>query len=536
MSPLLHDYLVASAQAAPESTAVVMGAEAMTYAQLDAMSNRIARVLVEAGCRRHDRVCVLADKTPATIAALIGVLKAGAAYVPIDVASPAVRTGRMLEKAEPRAIVVTTETLAHVEDLMALEALPVGAALVGLDTDGDAGRRASLAFGSSDLRQADAEEFSAPSQEDDPAQILFTSGSTGAPKGVVVTHRAAAGFIDWAVPHFGISAQERLSGHPPLYFDLSTFDIYGAMKALAELHLVPPATILPRQLAEFILASGLTQLFCVPSVMAYLVHFDALPEDGFPALRRVLWCGEVLPTPVLIEWMRRVPQASFTNLYGPTETTIASSYHSISEVPADPTQPIPIGTACGGEELLVVDELAQPVPDGKTGELAIGGIGLSPGYWREPSMTARSFVSDPRPGHDGERLYRTGDLASRREDGVFLFLGRTDSQIKSRGYRIELGEIEAAVAALPGVAECAVVGLPTSGFEGTSICCAYVPMPVDELDPVTITNQLRRTLPGYMIPARWQRLSSLPRNSNGKIDRAHLREQFSGTVAGVLTA
>jgi acyl-coenzyme A synthetase/AMP-(fatty) acid ligase len=260
----------------------------------------------------------------------------------------------------------------------------------------------------------------------------------------------------------------------------------------------------------------------VPSVLTYLAKFEAVEQDDFPAMDRLLWCGEVLPTPVLAHWMRKLPHVKFTNLYGPTEATIASSYYTVPGVPEDERQPVPIGTACDGEELLVLDEHFAPTPTGEIGELYIAGDGLSPGYWHDEEKTNAVFLD-----RDGQRIYRTGDLARMGEDGVVDFLGRTDSQIKSRGYRIELGEIETALDAIDGLRECAVVGVETGGFEGTAICCAYASVDGTELEPPDLRANLASQLPSYMLPARWMKLDSLPKNVNGKIDRPALRARFS---------
>jgi non-ribosomal peptide synthetase component F len=333
--------------------------------------------------------------------------------------------------------------------------------------------------------------------------------------------------VEWAVGYFGTTASDRISGHPPLHFDLSTFDVYATFKAGAELHLVPPqVSLLPRELARLIVESGLTQWFSVPSVMAYMAKAGVVEPDCFPTLGRVLWCGEVLPTAVLRHWMQCIPQATFTNLYGPTETTIASSFHTLPECPPTDTEPIPIGQPCQGEELAVLDDELRPLPPGEMGDLYVGGVGLSPGYWRDPELTAKAFVARPGASGPDARTYRTGDLARLGEDGLFYFLGRADSQIKSRGYRIELGEIETALNSLVGLKECAVVGVDTAGFEGTAICCAFVPLADEAVTPAAIRTELRTLLPSYMLPSRWMVFDALPKNVNGKIDRRRLGQLF----------
>jgi amino acid adenylation domain-containing protein len=347
------------------------------------------------------------------------------------------------------------------------------------------------------------------------------------PKGVQITHAMVGAFVEWAMQHFGTSARERISGHPPLHFDLSTFDIYATLAAGAELHLVPASTNLaPGALADFIRANALDQWFSVPSTLAFMAASGVLADRDLPSLKRVLFCGEPMPTPVLVEWMRRVPQARYTNLYGPTEATIASSYYDVPSVPADPTAPLPIGVACHGEQLLVLDHELRPVPPGETGQLFIGGVGLSPGYWRDQAKTDQAFLTNPV---GGGRVYRTGDLGWAGEDGLFYFAGREDSQIKHRGYRIELGEVEHALNADDRVRECAVVAVQTSGFEANVICCAYVP-DAAAADDADLRAELARWLPAYMLPTRWQTYGALPKNANGKIDRRAVREGFAHEV------
>jgi amino acid adenylation domain-containing protein len=361
----------------------------------------------------------------------------------------------------------------------------------------------------------------------DPAYILFTSGSTGVPKGVVITHSNVTHFIHWANKYFDIGPSDRLSGHIPLYFDLSVFDIFGTLAAGAQLHLVgPELNLLPNKLADFIRGSELTQWFSVPSILTYMAKFDVVRPNDFPTLRRLLWCGEVFPTPALVYWMKRLPDVTFTNLYGPTETTIASSYYTVPGCPDDEKAAIPIGTACDGEELLVLDEELKHVRQGEVGDLYIRGVGLSPGYWRDAEKTKAVFLPNPHSSDPADRIYKTGDLAKFGPDSLVYFLGRADSQIKSRGYRIELGEIETALNAMGSLRECAVVAINTDRFEGAIICCAYVGAGDSDVSPASLRKELSKVLPAYMLPNKWKAYEILPKNANGKIDRRLIREQF----------
>ncbi len=531
MTELLQEYVRRQAEMRPEAAALVMDHERIGYADLEDWSNRLARLLEASGCQKGDRVCLLVPKAPTSIVAMIAALKAGCLYVPIDVSSPAPRVAKIVRAADPHVVLLTGSTQSLLDNVLAHDALGSSVVFGSMDTEPIAGRSFRCRFARSDWEAFAPDAVVRQCEPSDAAHLLFTSGSTGTPKAVVITHANVIAFIEWAVSYFGIAPSDRVSGHPPLHFDLSTFDIYGAVAAGAELHLVPAEmSLIPGQLARLIRSAELTQWFSVPSTMTYMAKFGVIVYDDFPSLKRVVWCGEVLPTPILVHWMERVTHARFTNLYGPTEATIASSYYTVPRIPVDETEPIPIGTACPGEELLVLDPNLEPVPPGTVGDLYIAGLGLSPGYWRDEDKTRVAFVPDPRVSGRGARIYKTGDLASIDEAGLIHFVGRADTQIKSRGYRIELGEIETALMALQAVRECAVIGLPSVGFEGISIACAFAPVdgPGDALE---VKTRLREVLPTYMLPTRWMVLPELPKNANGKIDRRRLRELFSRSGA-----
>jgi amino acid adenylation domain-containing protein len=522
---VLTDYLRRQAQQRPDEVAVVLGEERWTFGELESASNRLARLLLQLGCEHGDRVCLFVPKMPRAILAMHAVLKAGCAYVPIDVASPAQRVEKILLASRPRVLLITEEAAGLVDDLVARGELPGELVIGSLDDEDVVGPSFRTSFTASAWASESDDTHDLEGSPDDLAHLLFTSGSTGDPKGVAITHSNVAHFVDWAVRYFEIDSSDRSSGHPPLHFDLSTFDIYGAMASGAQLHLVSATSnLLPHQLTSFIRDSELTQWFSVPSAMTFMAKHDAVPEDGFPSLRRVLWCGEVLPVPTLIHWMERLPGVQFTNLYGPTEATIASSYYTVPEIPTDAAEPIPIGAPCAGEELLVLDDELVEVPPGEIGNLYIGGVGLSPGYWEDQAKTDAAFIADPR-GRE-RRIYKTGDLATMRDDGLVMFLGRADSQIKSRGHRIELGEIETALNALESLRESAVVAVEVDGFEGVAICCAYASTSAD-VGPPELRRNLRDALPSYMLPTRWLSLDDLPKNVNGKIDRKQLKELFA---------
>ncbi|MFU8817108.1 MAG: amino acid adenylation domain-containing protein [Pseudomonadales bacterium] len=525
---VLQDLVSSQVERTPEAIALEMQGQTVSYARLEAASNRLANLLLELGCARGDRVCLFLPKGIDAVVGMLGTLKAGGVYVPIDLDSPAARVRRVVQACEPFAALVD-ERGAKLLAGAAGDA-PGVPRLVAMSGPTPALEAVAACVDAAALTAMPDTRPASRSADESAAHILFTSGSTGVPKGVVITHANVAAFLDWACEYFGIEAGKRISGHPPLHFDLSTFDIYGTLSRGATLCMVPPAlNLLAPKLAQFIRDARLNQWFSVPSILTYLANFDVVAQGDFPHLERLLWCGEVLPTPTLTYWMERLPHVTFTNLYGPTEATIASSYFTVTRAPKDELEDVPIGAACTGEELLVLDEALAPVGVGVVGDIYIRGAGLSPGYWRDAATTAAAFVANPADPDD--RLYRTGDRGWIAEDGLMRYVGRADSQIKSRGYRIEPGEIEAALSALGYLRESAVVGVRTGGFENWAICCAYVPTDPAELAPAKLRRDLMGALPSYMLPAHWRRYPALPKNANGKIDRRAIRERFEAMLA-----
>jgi amino acid adenylation domain-containing protein len=538
MDRLLQSWVTQQAEIRPDSAAIISGLDTLTYGQLEIASNQLAHLLRNAGVQDGDRVCILMPKSAEAIISMIGILKAGCMHVPIDVATPAARIRHIFDSCENCVVVAGGSVAPLLEELMSDEALRSSTTIIWLDnlnaavqTQAPEAKNFRVALSTRDLKSAPSTSLPQHRTAVDGSHILFTSGSTGVPKGVVITHLNVSTFVAWALKHYGIDHTDRFSGHTPFHFDLSTFDIFGSITAGAQLHLVPSETaLLPPKLAEFIRISKLTQWFSVPSVLNYMAKFNSVQQNDFPDLRRVLWCGEVLPTPALIYWMERLPKVHFSNLYGPTEATIASSYFDVTSCPTDPKVQIPIGTPCDGEDLLVLNDRFEPVPVCEIGDLYITGAGLSPGYWRDPAKTAAAFIQDPI--NPNRRLYRTGDLAYRDEQGLVYFVGRADTQIKVRGYRIELGEIETALNSMGKLQECAVVAIPTGNFGGYMICAAYVVRGGEQATLSELREHLKRLVPNYMMPARWTPYEVLPKNANGKIDRPRLKEAFARNENG----
>ncbi len=521
MEKLLQHWLTEQAEKQPDDVAVVMGERKLTYGMLETQSNRLAHLLKDRKCLRRERICILMPKSPESIISIFGVLKADAIYVPLDSEGPVSRTEKMIRKSRAKWILASGKVEHKLLKLLASDDLNSSISIGWMSlTPPDDTIVEKLDFTASDLQNYPDCQPEYRNRLEDPAHILFTSGSTGEPKGVINTHANDMHFVDWGVRYFGITSRDRLSCHSPLHFDLSGFDIHAAISAGAELHLVPPKiNILPNLIADFIRVHRLTQWFSVPSVLTLMANLDVVQEPDFPDLKRILWCGEALPTSSIVYFMKRLPHVRFTNLYGPTETTIASSYYTVPKCPDSESEDIPIGTACDGEQLHVLDVNNRPVKNSETGHLYITGKGVSPGYWEDPEITNSVFLPNPFSADPTSRIYKTGDLASIREDGQVRFHGREDDQIKSRGYRIELGEIEHALHSLNVTLECAIVALPSDQIGSKIIGCAYVPVNGSPVESKDLRRKLSEALPAYMVPVVWKKMPALPKNKNGKIDR-----------------
>jgi amino acid adenylation domain-containing protein len=514
VSALVHDLLSAAARSGGTSIAVVDGERELSYAELDARSSSLAAALVDRGVEPGDRVGLLLEKSLEAVIAIYGVLKAGAVYVPLDDQAPVHRLAYIARDAGMRCV-VSSDARAGVCSEIIAQGAPIETIIgAGYDAeDDDAGPSVEW------LPWSVVDEFdpTAPPIADDPdalAYILYTSGSTGEPKGVMLSHANCRAFVDWAAGEVGVTPEDRLSSHAPFHFDLSTFDLFAAAHGGAAVVLVPrDLSIFPVMLARFIAEQAITVWYSVPSALTALVLRGELQETPLPALRVVIFAGEVFPVKYLAQLMELVPEPRYLNFFGPTETNVCT-WH---EVPRGepPTAELPIGVPLPGVSAAIELEDGTPAGDGELGELVIGGPTVMHGYWNDPERTARTLRVA-----DGVRSYRTGDLVRRRPDGELLFAGRRDSQIKTRGYRVELGEIEAALSATEGVVEAAVIAVPDETI--TNRLKAFV-VTAEPIATARLQRLCRERLPSHMIPDEIEFRSELPKSSTGKVDRRALQ-------------
>ncbi len=520
MNAVLLPHLVAeAANRFPGRIALRDTRGVMTYAQLDRRADQLAFALREAGIRPGDRVGLFLNKCNEAIVGIYGILKAGAAYVPLDPAAPAQRLGYITRDCGVRCLVTHREKSREWSGLVGAGA-PLQH-LVVLDARGDEGATPEgvRCLGTDALEAAPTAAHTVEGSSGDLAYILYTSGSTGQPKGVMLSHRNALAFVGWCHDYFGGTPEDVFSNHAPLHFDLTILDIFAAAMAGAALAIVPPEiSVFPVQLARFIEDRGITMWYSVPSVLTLLVLRGNLTVGRLRTLRHLIFAGEVFPTKHLRALMGLVPHAVFTNLYGPTETNVCT-YYPVPLLPADQTESIPIGVPIGGVDVFVVGESGQPMADGEVGELQVRGDTVAQGYWGDTERTTRAFLQNPSGPMKG-RVYRTGDLVRRRADGHTIFLGRRDHQIKSRGYRIELGDIESALSAHPAVAECAVIAIPDD-VVGSRIK-AFVVTNNPAVDDGDLTKFCAGLLPRYMLPEIFEFVPALPKTSTGKTDRTAL--------------
>jgi amino acid adenylation domain-containing protein len=516
MARVIHDLLRISADAHSEGVAVIDRGRQLTYAELERRSNRLARLLLDVGVSRGDRVGLFLDKSLESLIGVYGILKAGAAYVPLDAQSPLKRLAHIMRNAGLRCLLTGVEKAETWSDVI-LEGAPLET-LVVLNAGDDDLRSAPAQLhmvGPSALAAYEATPPALAARADDLAYILYTSGSTGEPKGVMLSHLNAMSFIDWSVDQFAVTSTDRLSSHAPLHFDLSIFDLFAAGKAGATVVLVPAeVSFFPIEVARFIEQSELSIWYSVPSALTGLVLHGGLKPKQFPRLRTVLFAGEVFPIKYLVRLIELLPDVRFYNLYGPTETNVCTCYE-VPPVSHTRLESLPIGKPISNVQAFSIRDDGTLANPGEVGELYVKGPTVMQGYWADRSGTQKALRPLPSAG----LVYRTGDLVTQDQHGNYVFLGRRDAQVKRRGYRIELLEIERAVDSHPSVIECAVTAIPDEEVTNKINVHVVTRKAIDESELIRFC--LTR-IPRYMIPDTVQFVEALPRTSTGKIDRQAL--------------
>ena len=528
----LSQLLEEAAQRRPDQTAVEdeHGCR-LSYAELMRGADRLAARLARWGVDRGDRVGLWLPKSVEAVTAIHGILRTGASYVPVDHTGPAARAAGILSASGVKAAIVAAELVPSLRAAWPCSGPPPRLIVVeGLAGPAPATEAAALypadacdAAWSEVLADDAPSPLLPPRSADDLAYILFTSGSTGQPKGVMLSHANAFTFLEWCQQALGPwDDGDRFASHAPFHFDLSVFDLFAACQAAATLVLIGENLgKAPDRLGDFVTERRITVWYSAPSILALLAEHGSLDRPGYRPPRLVLFAGEVFPVAALARLRTLWPAASMWNLYGPTETNVCTAYPIPALIPPDRTEPFPIGSVCPPLRALVVDEHGRELSPGMLGELVIEGPGVMRGYFGQPDLTAAAFFVDD----ESARWYRTGDLVKDLGAGCFQFHGRRDRMVKKRGYRIELGEIESALYRHGGVDRVGVVA--RAGEKGVSITAFVALKPNQKRSIIAMKRHCTTYLPNYMIPDTITFLDDLPATSTDKVDYQRLRSLAS---------
>ncbi|MFJ2172683.1 non-ribosomal peptide synthase/polyketide synthase [Streptomyces sp. NPDC087851] len=512
----------AQAARTPDAVALVSGAARMTYAQLDAESNRLARYLIDHGVRPESVVAVVMDRSPQRVVLLLAVLKAGGAYLPIDPSYPSVRIGLMAADAAP-AVLVTTASLAGRLDRPDSDLLDPGSGPKRITLDDPAVRAAVAGQDDGPLTRLDR---ATPPRPDQAAYVIYTSGSTGTPKGVTVTHRGIDRLVRPAT-YAGVRPGDVVAHLASVSFDCTTFEMWIPLVNGATLAVGPAGTLSVPALGRFLLQHRVTVAVLPTGLLHQVVDIDV---EALRGVRTLLTGGDVLSTPQCRTLLEALPGTRLVNGYGPTESTTYTHTHPVTRADVGDGDDIPLGRPLADTRAYVLDERLAPVPVGVPGELYLAGAGLARGYLKRPGLTGERFVACPFEGA-GARMYRTGDVVRWNRAGQLEFVGRTDDQVKISGFRVEPAEVEAALSAHELVAQAAVVareatpgGKRLHGYVVLRAGAALAGKPGRTAVAPAIRESLAARLPAHLVPSAVMELERLPLTANGKVDRAALPE------------
>ncbi|WP_017902380.1 amino acid adenylation domain-containing protein, partial [Pseudomonas asplenii] len=505
----LHGLFEARVAQCGETIAVVDEQGSLSYDALNRQANRIAHRLIGLGIGPDDRVAICVERSLAMVAGLLGILKAGAAYVPLDPDYPIDRLTYMLDNCAP-AVILTQQSLRAVlppSDVPVLLLDPARAEHEGL------------------LAQPEHNPLRADVRPEHLAYVIYTSGSTGQPKGVMNEHRGVVNRLLWMQDEYGLDVSDRVLQKTPFSFDVSVWEFFWPLFNGARLVMARPGGHRdPAYLRQVIGEQGITTLHFVPSMLDLFLAHGQTQQSG---LRRVMCSGEALPGHLVRRFKQQLPQVGLFNLYGPTEAAVDVTAWDCAGALEQTPDNTPIGKPVANTRIYLLDAYRQPVPRGVAGELYIAGVQVARGYLNRPELSAERFLDDP---FGNGRLYRTGDLARHLPDGNIEYLGRNDDQVKIRGFRIELGEIEARLAACAGVKESVVLAREDNPGEKRLVAYVTAQQPKTVLAVEELRGHLQAVLPEYMVPAAYVQLDALPLTPNGKLDRKALPAPDAGAL------
>lgn len=517
---LIHSPVPHFSRLTPDQPALSFNGSEFTYSELDRASNQLAHALLRQGLRPQDRVGIFMHKSLELGVAIHGILKAGGVFVPLDPFLPVGRIAFILRDCGIRHL-VSSDTLA-----MRLNQLepPPALRVYGVSRDNP-----FPALPWEDVYAHDPSPPEVPLIDQDLGYIMYTSGSTGEPKGMMHTHHGSVSYARWGALHVGLHPGDRVASHAPLHFDLSIFDFFSTAQAGAAVVLVPePVTKFPASWTQYIQDERITVVFTVPHTLVDMLERGAMDQRDLSSLRWILFGGEPFPTKHLRALMDALPWIRFTNVYGPAEAPSCTCY----DVPALPEgfdAPIPIGTVSENSAGVLLAEDDRECGVGEQGELCIRSSTLTRGYWHRPDLNERVFFRRASFGPFPDVYFRTGDLAMRDEEGLLHFLGRKDRMIKTRGNRVELDDVEAALTSHVAVLEAATYVVP-DGRGSTHIEAAVTLRSGSIADVSELLRHARTVVPGYAVPRRIAILNDLPRTSSGKVDLKRLAESTEGST------